>query len=1242
MLFVGLLFTLQSTYAQTYYVDASRPDDSGNGLTPGTAKKTIQAAVNVASVSATVLIYPGTYDERVVINKALIIDGLDKTQVNATYTGTAITTNGNGIPAIFTVASPNVTIKNITFTVDLVKIHSAIHSYGNVSGIVITDNNFVAVATGALPSGKLAYGRRNAVSINIDPYASDPDYSNVSGGITGVTIQRNTVNGLIGGNAANGGFRAGFQVDRAKNVLIGGDTPADGNVAQTINHDVISRFFVDGDVTVKNNTLNGGGLEMSSTNNAGGTVTIESNTFNGAASNTYTSQARFQGNTNNKAFVLKNNTFTNTKWGLSIENFKNITIEGNSFTPSVNDFRLITVNTKRLLSLDDGIPDALNLTIRSNTFNGLNPVPALGKAIAFYNHKQDATNNYLNSNIVIGGVGVQNIFNADIPTYIYVDNNNGNATGTGTSPNIVAMAGYPEYGGNITITTTGYWTKNIRVDENQFYIDAQLRKPFDMTQLQRNELDGKIYDKKDDANIGEVQYYFPVTNVTTGLKYATIQSAIDAASAGDEINTLPGEYLENVNIDKQNLKLIGPGATLATIKGVKGVSGGTTVALAQTGVVLEGFTVTRDGNNTTDWNGALNNQGVSMNADNTIARKLLITGNRNGMYINNRKNVLVENCDITNNRTGVQLANDVSGTIVRNNNITNNWTMGVLYMDPSNPIGGFGQTADLDVVKNNITGNWYSQIEFRTDNVNVLNFGANYLGAGPITVSNVTSGEPGYAAQIPTAFGGSAIAPGSPNPYKICGVHSDKVDYSVALADYTDNDIAIGFQPDSTIIWVYEASPVATLSPKLTSASKIVAPNGTIVIKDATITSGGEITKDVTLDADATSVTINGDLTVNTTALTLAKATIIGNGSAFILTKGKINTNSTIQLDAEKFYLNSSNPAADYINGKIIVNNFSMGSITFPVGKGTKSSLVSLVRISGDNASVFEIEYFPSAYTNTTSFDPDEIGAIYDKEYWSINRTNGDVEVRIGLTILDFSASGFSSLAVGDAMVVMFDGSSWSSLGNTDRSVNDNKGYIMGYASASSGIFTLAKSPSVVLPITLLSFTANATTGGALVKWSTAKEENNAKFEIEKSFDGKNFFVIDSRKGQGNSTTVSSYEFLDLSFKQSAYYRLVQVDAGGKKTAYTDLTKFVKGLDNSLSVVAYPNPVTTKLYVTVGSANKENVRLLLTDLTGKTLKVKNADSTQPIELDVAGVATGSYILQVIKDSGNVSKKILKL
>ena len=50
-----------SAEARTLYVNARRPNNNGNGLKPKTAKKTIQAAINIARYGDTILVYPGTY-----------------------------------------------------------------------------------------------------------------------------------------------------------------------------------------------------------------------------------------------------------------------------------------------------------------------------------------------------------------------------------------------------------------------------------------------------------------------------------------------------------------------------------------------------------------------------------------------------------------------------------------------------------------------------------------------------------------------------------------------------------------------------------------------------------------------------------------------------------------------------------------------------------------------------------------------------------------------------------------------------------------------------------------------------------------------------------------------------------------------------------------------------------------------------------------------------------------------------
>lgn len=433
------------------------------------------------------------------------------------------------------------------------------------------------------------------------------------------------------------------------------------------------------------------------------------------------------------------------------------------------------------------------------------------------------------------------------------------------------------------------------------------------------------------------------------------------------------------------------------------------------------------------------------------------------------------------------------------------------------------------------------------------------------------------------------------------------------------------------------------------NALTVVPENFTLVLKndDAVYHNLGDrtITKAFTFDIDnnSTAEIIFGNLVINALSKEVTFADKVKANGDFTLTEGKINAPLGFTMDASKAINFSISKPNNYINGMVMLRGVSAGvSKTVFLGNATSSTAVGIIEATGATVSDFEITYTGSAHPNTTNFNSTNIGLVSNKEYWTINRLSGDMQAKVGLATFDFTNSGFTSFAPADAMIARYDGANWVSVGNTANSVNGAIGAITSASTSDFGAFTFAKAPVPVLPITLISFSAQATNGGALVKWSTANEENNAKFEVEKSLDGKNFFVIDTKEGRGNSITVSNYEFLDATFKQSAYYRLVDVSASGKRNPHTVLTKFVKGLDNNLSVVAYPNPVTTKLFVSVGSANKENVKVSLVDLTGKTLKTKTADSSQTIELDVAGVATGSYILQVIKDSGNVTKKIVKL
>ncbi|MGE5315232.1 MAG: right-handed parallel beta-helix repeat-containing protein [Acidobacteriota bacterium] len=258
-------------------------------------------------------------------------------------------------------------------------------------------------------------------------------------------------------------------------------------------------------------------------------------------------------------------------------------------------------------------------------------------------------------------------------------------------------------------------------------------------------------------------------------KRGSIQEGINAASNNWAVNVAAGMYDEAVTVNK-SLTLQGAGRDVTTIRGPK--TAAQTVLLGASNSLFDGFTVTRAGNTVAEWPSNVNVSGIGFGQllTGVEVRNCKVTETRNGIYLNNTQGHIHHNI-ITNNRTGLQLVNNVSNTLVEYNEITDNWTLGVVlyYLDPL--------PASTNVVVNNntITGNWYGCVESKTASAianptSSYNFENNWFGTTTLNVVTTPAGEPGYAAQIPVAFGGSAVSPGS-NEGKISGDLSGKIDY---------------------------------------------------------------------------------------------------------------------------------------------------------------------------------------------------------------------------------------------------------------------------------------------------------------------------------------------------------------------------------------------------------------------------------------------------------------------------------
>ncbi|RAK66073.1 tandem-95 repeat protein [Hymenobacter edaphi] len=181
------------------------------------------------------------------------------------------------------------------------------------------------------------------------------------------------------------------------------------------------------------------------------------------------------------------------------------------------------------------------------------------------------------------------------------------------------------------------------------------------------------------------------------------------------------------------------------------------------------------------------------------------------------------------------------------------------------------------------------------------------------------------------------------------------------------------------------------------------------------------------------------------------------------------------------------------------------------------------------------------------------------------------------------------------------------------------------------------------LPVTLVEFNARAQQQDALLTWTTAQEKDNARFEVERSTDGRRFEKVGEVAGQVNSTVARDYRFVDAQAARlgaTLYYRLRQVDTDGTATT-TDVRVVGFGKAASVTLSAYPNPATDRLRVGLTGATGPATATLY-NATGQQLRTASFDAAQPATLDVTTLPAGTYLLRVRTAEGQTfSQRVVK-
>lgn len=169
---------------------------------------------------------------------------------------------------------------------------------------------------------------------------------------------------------------------------------------------------------------------------------------------------------------------------------------------------------------------------------------------------------------------------------------------------------------------------------------------------------------------------------------------------------------------------------------------------------------------------------------------------------------------------------------------------------------------------------------------------------------------------------------------------------------------------------------------------------------------------------------------------------------------------------------------------------------------------------------------------------------------------------------------------------------------------------------------------NIVLPVTLLSFSARAENERVLTSWKVTSEINMDKYVVEHSTDGIHFASIGVQPANnGGEHVVNYFLYHNNPITGINYYRLRQIDLDGTYS-YSAIATVIFSKNNGKFIV-YPNPASTVFSV---DAEEKISEINLLDITGKKVKKYHTNRNS---FSLAGVPAGTYLVQIVLENDQV-------
>ncbi len=185
---------------------------------------------------------------------------------------------------------------------------------------------------------------------------------------------------------------------------------------------------------------------------------------------------------------------------------------------------------------------------------------------------------------------------------------------------------------------------------------------------------------------------------------------------------------------------------------------------------------------------------------------------------------------------------------------------------------------------------------------------------------------------------------------------------------------------------------------------------------------------------------------------------------------------------------------------------------------------------------------------------------------------------------------------------------------------------------------------SGILPVTLIRFEGYNYSSSNKLVWATQSEINNDYFIVQKSSNAKSFTDAGIVDGNGNSTNVNEYDFIDdTPFAEVTYYRLKQIDFDGQ---YDYSGIIAVETERDVDVTIYPNPSKDNLFFDLSESRDASYTVIYTNVIGSVIKeqINISEGTNTYQVsEFINLSSGIYFIQILNENGEVIKhqKIVK-